>query len=358
MKVFQHVDEFSLNDGIGNDILGIDNTLKSLGYESYIVCRKSNINQENLIKEFPTEIRESSKDVHILHYGGYGYPIQEFEKLKGKKILRFHNYTPSFFFKRYIDKEMYNSFANSELKAKIELESILFFSSRVWCDSSFNLSTLFSNSAQYKKSKERSIVIPIVRNYQRAEAKDFLSYEVSYIGRFSCHKKIEDILCLFFFLRKIDPRYKLKLIGKKIPAFQNYTAYLLDIIKKLKLEDSIQIFENIDEHEKIKELYRSDFLISMSEHEGFGIPAMEALHLGVMNFCYSLPTFLETLGDSALLFQEKKFLFLAELLNKINTSFDIRNKILNNMKERMKFHSQLNFAEILKDELELRVRKF
>jgi glycosyltransferase involved in cell wall biosynthesis len=351
MKIYQHVDEFSTHDGIGNDILGIEAILKQLNIESFIVCRKSYSDSKNIISHF-SELPDTSKDIHILHYGGYGYPIHRFEELKGRKILRFHNFTPFYYFQKFLSTDIANIFIQNELRLEIELYSLLNICDRIWGDSEYNLQTLFSGARKYSVHKKKAITIPIFRKYiVENKIKNEIYYKITFIGRWSCNKKLEDIFYLLYYLKKINPDYKLEIIGKQITILSNYTKYLNALAKNLDIEKNIEFLDNISEEEKNIRLQKSDFLISMSEHEGFGIPLLEAMGNGIPVFAYSQEAVKETLMNSGILFTKKDFSYLAELLDYAIHSNSIKKSLNNSMEKTMSYYNRFDHSTCLQKEL-------
>ena len=69
---------------------------------------------------------------------------------------------------------------------------------------------------------------------------------------------------------------------------------------------------------KLVELYReSNFYLSMSEHEGFGIPILEAASNGCVICAYQLEAYQDIIKNSGLLFNEKNFKSIAKTLNEL-----------------------------------------
>ena len=106
MTVYQHVVEYNSNDGIGNDITGISEYLDTLEINNKIITLKNNFSftEHKVIELSLSQNSFKNNDIHILHYGISGYPIQIFSNLPGKKILRFHNITPYNFFMNFAVK--------------------------------------------------------------------------------------------------------------------------------------------------------------------------------------------------------------------------------------------------------------
>lgn len=84
MKIYQHVDELNDRDGIGNDILGFQILFEKLNLPNAILTRTNNSKNESEIFLTSKPPKIQSDSIHILHYGGAGYPIDYFQNIPGK----------------------------------------------------------------------------------------------------------------------------------------------------------------------------------------------------------------------------------------------------------------------------------
>jgi glycosyltransferase involved in cell wall biosynthesis len=283
--------------------------------------------------------------MHILHFGGTGYPLDFFQGLPGKKILRFHNITPISFFKDFISEDFFKTFERNEIKSNLELYSLHRSLSYVLSDSNFNQMEYLKLIGEANKTK--MLVLPVIRNYPQLAKKDNRGKRIGFIGRWAPNKKIEDLLFTLFFLQKIDPSYTLVLIGKTNPVFQIYNHYLYDLIQKLELSDRVEIHENLKDEEVKEQLSTLDIYLSMSEHEGFGIPILEAMAIGVLVLAFSSSAVIETVKDAGLLFTQKDFPLLAELIHNVISSPELKDKLIQSQFKRVKAFNEFPFAETL-----------
>ncbi|MCB1192533.1 MAG: glycosyltransferase [Leptospiraceae bacterium] len=349
MRVFQHVDEFKLGDGIGNDIIGIDRVLKEIDLESYIVCKKTEENRPNL---FSLELERNfhPKDIHILHYGGYGYPIDYFYKLNGKKILRFHNITPSYFFEPFVTKDLFDLIRFNEIRSKFELVSLGLNVDLILFDSAFNQTTFLEILPFDPKKLNKNLVIPIFKTYHQSISKKVSkNLKIGFVGRFAPNKKIEDLVFLTYYLSKINRFYRLVLVGKPIPAFEGYYKYILELIESLGLNSNVEMFHSLADKEVIEKMEEMDFFVSMSEHEGFGIPLLESLAIGIPTIAYSIPATKETLKDSGVLLFQKDYKYIAELIDYLNSHPWLKQKIINQQYKSVDYYIQYPFLNIMKE---------
>jgi len=101
IQVHQIHPSVSYGDAIGNDMVEIQSLLRKMGYDSNIYAQYIHPKM-NGIKHYPEYLKVSSaKNILLIHYSiGYAPKLLSFiESLPDKKILIYHNITPSRFFK-------------------------------------------------------------------------------------------------------------------------------------------------------------------------------------------------------------------------------------------------------------------
>ncbi len=345
MRIYQHVDELNDRDGIGNDIHGLQVIFEKMGLSNSIITRINNSRHEQEVYSSTKPPKFFSDDVHILHYGGVGYPLELFTEIPGKKILRFHNMTPVFFFKDFMNEDIYKTFERNEIRSYLELYSLNKSIHHILSDSIFN-------EKQYLKivgerNENSMTVMPVIRNYPHANNKSDCDLRIGFIGRWAPNKKIEDLLFTIFFLKKINPKYKLVLLGKRNSVFQIYNNKLSSLMEELDITDSVEIHENLDDQEIARELSHLDLYLSMSEHEGFGIPILEAMGLRVPVLAFASSAVLETVRDAGILFTKKNFPLLSELIHKILLSSNLQDLIRKSQLQRIQQYNDFPFEQKL-----------
>ncbi len=304
MKVYLHISEFRDQDGIGNDVKGLREVLVSSGIETKIVCQRdlsdraiTTVPFENLRKEEQLD----SSTIHLLEYGGSGYPIDDFLNFPGRKFVRYQNITPPKFFKPFVSADLYRSFELDYKKSILELHKM----KRVV--ETFLPSSKYSASNLEDLNITNSKVLPIIRKYgwnsQKKSRRN--GYTIGYVGRVVPSKKIEDLLILIFFLKRINPKYRMIIIGNVPGIFENYFSTLKKMSRELGLGSHLQFRMGADDSEMPRFWEEMDAYVSMSEHEGFGIPLVEALSHDLPVFAYACTAVSETLKEAGYLFRKK-----------------------------------------------------
>jgi glycosyltransferase involved in cell wall biosynthesis len=341
MRVIQFVDVFSDHDGIGNDIKGFDELFKENKVDTQILTRVNNSKSTkiSLLEEF----KSKSDDINILHYGGAGFPLDFFFGLNGKKILRFHNITPIYRYTNFIDKELLNSLEKNYSLSELELFSMNENLDWIFHDSKYNQKCYHQISKTSISSRES--ILPILRKYSiKNDSKT--NSNLAFVGRWAPNKHIEDILFLFYFYKKLEPNSKLLLIGKKNRVFQKYTNYIESCISNLNLTDSVQIFETLNDEEVNEKLSSCKFYISMSDHEGFGIPILEAIAKNLLVIAYRSKAIQEIIQGN-LIFKRKNFPVLAELIYSLNQDNEKYSLLKLEQKKRLDVYLNYPFKEMI-----------
>lgn len=344
MNVYQYIDVFSEADGIGSDIIGLDFIFKELGYDSEIIARK-NLSEKKIL---PLDFKSNQKNtIHILHYGGAGFPLENFLARNGKKFLKYHNMTPVGFFKNHIREDFYLSLKKKELESYFELETLSKLIDGYLFDSRFNYLSL--TKILQKKILQKRKILPIAINYKKNLRTKKNSFQIVFIGRFVPNKKIEDLIKTLYFLNQLNEKYELHLIGKTNFVFQEYFHKIKELIEKLNLSSKVKIHSEMSEDEKHKILSESKFYLSMSEHEGFGIPVLEAIKNHTLSISYSIEATNELLYNSGLVFQEKDYLKTANLIHELNQNDSYYKKFLELQLNRLEVFENYPFKEKIKD---------
>ena len=141
-----------------------------------------------------------------------------------------------------------------------------------------------------------------------------------------------------------DKNYKLILVGKqKINGDDFVLKKISEFIKKNNLENKI-ILKGYLSVEELKRIYKSSALyVFPSVHEGFGIPIIEAMSMGLPVLCSDIEIFREIGKDSVLYFNKNKPLDLYNKMILILKDKNLRNKLIRKGFKRSKKFNRKNF---------------
>jgi glycosyltransferase involved in cell wall biosynthesis len=135
-----------------------------------------------------------------------------------------------------------------------------------------------------------------------------------FVGQLKPHKRVEHVLQLFAAYRNICPEAECWIVGGASNAA--YRAYLNWVeFSQLALPRAAVSWLGEVSDEKLQTIYRSaSIYVSMSEHEGFCLPILEAMAAGLPVLSYVQPAIQEVLGGCGITFVDKDFFRLATFL--------------------------------------------
>ena len=157
-----------------------------------------------------------------------------------------------------------------------------------------------------------------------------------FVGRIAPNKKIEDHLRLAeFYKRYVDEYYRFIFVGKHEAVPQYYSA-IRAMMAQFRLPLDRFIFTGPVSDEELAVYYRhAAVYISLSEHEGFCAPLLEAMAADVPVLAYAAAAIPETLGGAGVQFAPKDMEYAAELLGQLAFDDDLRARVIAGQRRRL-----------------------
>ncbi len=170
---------------------------------------------------------------------------------------------------------------------------------------------------------------------------------VLFVGRVVANKCQHDLLRAFALLRRFDPTARLLLVG----GYDEREAYFQELdrlVDELGLRGDVFFAGKVDDAH-LHAYYRVAHLYwSMSEHEGFGVPFIEAMWFDVPVLAYRSSAVPETLGEGGLLFTDKADLEqVAALAHLLVKNHDLRGRVLEAQQRRRRDFLPENVLPVL-----------
>src|SRR5207237_2825378 len=111
-----------------------------------------------------------------------------------------------------------------------------------------------------------------------------------------------------------DPGARLQIVGFWLDSHP-YARFLHEQVRRLGLESNVVMRRTVTEAQ-LHSCYRTAHLfVSMSEHEGFGVPLVESMWFDVPVLAWRSTAVPETMAQAGMLFTEKRWPELAALAN-------------------------------------------
>lgn len=336
MRIIQMLPVLAFGDAIGNDTVTLKNTLQDAGYETEIYAEVIDSRLPEQTAKPVDMYKEMPDDIIIYHLSTGSDLNYRFEKYQCRKVIMYHNITPPSFFQKYN--------AEAAQSCRDGLAAADFLSDKVsfcFADSSFNKQDLRSMGYECDievlpiliafKDFEKRPNPAIIRKYKND---DYVN--IVFTGRVAPNKKHEDLIRSFYCYKKyINPKSRLFLVGS-YGINDRYYQKLAKYVEMLDLDD-VYFTGHIKFDEILGYYSIADVFLCLSEHEGFCVPLVEAMYFKVPIIAYDSCAVGETLGGAGLLMKEKSPEMIAEAINKVITDKELREKILKNQVERLKY---------------------
>jgi len=274
-------------------------------------------------------------DITIFHFALPSPMTQAFATLDGTRVLQYHNITPAAFFAPY-DAGLFRLAAIG----RQELRSLAGHVDLALGDSEFNRQELqdlgFAPTG----------VMPIAVNTERitsAPKRPALDkilgdglINILFVGRIVPNKRIEDHIRLAeAYKRYIDNYYRFIFVGR-YDGLPRYYAQIRALISEFEMLPDRFWFTGPVPDEDLAAFYRwADAYVSLSEHEGFCVPLVEAMAADVPVLAYAAGAVPETLGGAGMLFEPKDLEVAAEMLGMLVYDRPVRDRIIQGQRRRL-----------------------
>ncbi len=349
--IHQVLAALAYGDAIGNEALAIRKHLLSLGFESEIFAEKIHPKMAGLAHPLSEYDRAAAgRTVCMFHFSiGSAASSLVFHR-KDPLICVYHNITPPEFFIPF-----HQHLVGLCYHGKRELSS---FAPRCVLglgDSEFNRKELAGAGF------ERTGVLPIVVDWSRYdEAPSPVMQErldgfdgptILSVGRLVPNKKIEDVIASFAaFQRRDHPRSRLLLVGDST-GHDRYLRRLLETVQKLRVQNVI-FTSQVTQADLIAAYQSAHAFLCLSEHEGFCVPLLEAMHFGLPVLAYDAAAVGETMNGGGLLLDNKDPAFVAAALDRVLTDRPFRAAVLASQARTLSAAKAIDFDRLLESHIE------
>ncbi len=335
IQVHQFHPTVSYGDAIGNQILSLQRMLRRLNYSSEIFCERSPLHFEGQARLIGQYDRYSSpENVLLLHFSlGYSSDVMDWlRKIPDRKVILYHNITPHTYFAGINDVYLEAAQAGRE-----QLNDLQALTEAGWGVSTYNCQELTERGWTHLG------VLPIVFDPERYSVRPdrkvlkrwSSGVNVLFVGRVSPNKRFRDLILTFYYLKRhVRSDARLLLVGSS-HGMEIYLEFLQALVRRLGLSDVV--FAGHVSNSALMAYYRcADVYLSMSEHEGFGVPLLESMHFGVPIVAYEAAALPETLDGSGVLVRRKDYAAVAELIGLLIEDERLRSQIVARQRERLR----------------------
>jgi glycosyltransferase involved in cell wall biosynthesis len=308
--------------------------LRSAGHTSDLFALTMDDDLRGDVRAF-SEPAARGGDVTIFHFALPSPMTEAFASLPGGRVLQYHNITPASFFAPY-DPGLFRLAA----LGRHELQTLAGRVELALGDSEFNRQEL--EALGFAPTGVMPIAVNterITRAPRRPALEKILGdglINILFVGRIVPNKRIEDHIRLAeMYKRYIDSYYRFIFVGR-YDGLPRYYHQVRALISEYQMLPDRFWFTGPVPDEDLAAFYRwADVYVSLSEHEGFCVPLVEAMAADVPVLAYAAGAVPETLGGAGVLFAPKDLEFAAEMLGTLVYDRPVREAVLEGQRRRL-----------------------
>jgi len=321
-------------DAIGDSARRVRDLLRDMGYASelYALTIDEALNEE--VRSF-SDPEARRGDVTIFHYALPSPMTAAFASLDAGRVLQYHNVTPAEYFAPF-DPALFRL----ATLGRAELATLADRTDFALGDSDYNRQEL--ESLGFERTGVFPIAVDTTRVTQPAarpsldEILDDGLVNFLFVGRIAPNKKIEDIIKLAeVYKRYIDAYYRFIFVGR-YDVVPRYYSVVRALMSEYRLLNDRFIFTGSVPDEELAVYYRhAAVYLSLSEHEGFCVPLVEAMAADVPVLAYAAAAVPDTLGGAGVQFAPKDLEYAAELLGALAFDDGLRTSVIAGQRRRL-----------------------
>lgn len=144
-----------------------------------------------------------------------------------------------------------------------------------------------------------------------------------FVGRVAPHKCQHDLIKAFSAYRRVyDPTAVLRIVGAS--SSDRYVDALRGLVRALQLEDAVDLVGGVSDGELAAHYRAADVFVCLSEHEGFCVPLLEAMHHRLPIVAFASTAVPETLGAGGLCLPGKSPATVAAAVDRVTADAGLR----------------------------------
>ncbi len=346
-KIYQVMEALDFGDAVSSISLNGADLLEEFGQPVNILARHANEKVRTYTAPRWTILSEPDCGL-IFHYWGYNHSTWMIYAASGRKALYYHNITPPHFYPPHSDEYRVAAQGTMQLKSILDRFDLLIG------DSLHNIQSI----VPFLNHSVPSLVIYPIVDPEKVRAipyngsllkqlRENQRINILFVGRIARNKRQDRLMKAFeYYYRYINRFACLWLVGND-SGDPSYRSDLEKLRISLSSRDNIHFTGKVSDDDLYAYYRLADAFVSASEHEGFGVPLVEAMAFDVPVIAYAAASIPETLGTSGILINQWDDLQVAELMHQVISTDSIRHRII--------MDQQLNLGRFSGDEARIRL---
>jgi len=338
--VHQFVPSLAPRDAASSHYLAVQQALQGAGYRSEIYSYESRDEYRRLGRHF-TSFKGGvrGEPTWLLYHSSVGSTVADFVAARDEPlIVDYHNITPAPFF-----EEWEPVVAARLTKGRRQLATLEARAELGIAHSSFSAQELIEVGYAHTS------VVPLLVDLdvfdaapaepatleRLAAARGNGGVDWLFVGRIAPNKAQHDLIKAFAaYHRLYDDRARLHLVGGS--SSHQYLNALTGFVDALGLDDAIEITGGVSAGALTAYYESADVYVIVSEHEGFCVPLLEAMHHNVPIVAFASTAIPETLGDAGLLLDAKDAYTIATAVHRVTGDPALRQRLVEAGRRRLR----------------------
>lgn len=337
VKIIQFTPGLWYGDAVSNVMIALHEYLVSKGYDATIYAGKIDSKLKNDRYKTCNQLPELlPDDIFICHISIESELMERIlHKIQCRRIMFYHNITPGRYLEEYIPGLA--KFCEGGRKQLRKLKDL------------FECCLTVSEYNRQDLRKEGytcpigvlPILIPFAKYKQLPDETVLEQYRddgvtnILFTGRVAPQKKHEDIIAAFeYYHNHINPRSRLFIVGSADEG-NRYYVWLRDLVKEKGLDESVLFTGHVPFSQLLAYYCLADVFLCMSEHEGFGVPLVEAMLFSVPIVAYRAAAVPETTGYAGIIVDTKEPAAVAHAIDRVVSDITLRKTLQHLMRRRL-----------------------
>jgi glycosyltransferase involved in cell wall biosynthesis len=302
-------------DAITDQMFALQTLIRDMGFESHIYAQ--HIDYDSLQIRHLDSFIPSENELLLVHHSMGHHLLNRVISFANPIITVYHNITPA----SELDDPAYKFFSNL---GRSQLAVLAQRSLAGIADSHYNRKEMLLTGF---KDVE---VIPVRTKFREYEIAGQLRHperDWLFVGRLAPNKgQIEIIRAFNQYHHTVDKTARLHLVGAH--NMRTYVDLIGEEIESLNLTAQIGAPGKLDDIALMHRYARAGVFVSLSRHEGFGVPLLEAMAAQVPVVALASSAVTETMGGAGVLINSSDPQTVSRSVEKLMTDSDYRREVL------------------------------
>jgi glycosyltransferase involved in cell wall biosynthesis len=344
------------HDAIGDHARRVQALLRAMGHDGAIYSLTVDDELKGVVRPFDDPGARRG-DITLFHYAVPSALTGAFADLPGGRVLQYHNITPAHYFAPYNAGQFRLARVGREHLARLaghadlalgvseynraELESLGFAPTGVM--------PIAVDTARITRAPRR----PALEKLLDDGLPNFL-----FVGRIAPNKRIDDYIRLAEqYKRYVSIDYRFVFVGR-YDAVPGYHAAVRAMIVQYDMPPDRFVFTGPVPDVDLAAYFRmADVYVSLSEHEGFCVPLLEAMAADVPVLAYAAAAVPDTLAGAGMQFWPRDLEYAAELLGLLTYDEHLRRGIVAGQRRRLQDFGDARVVRDLQQVVDLVTRR-